>query len=183
MKILGILFLIYPFLVFFGLQHLEPRWLGLCLLVLVCARLIFGSKLVSKAPWPYLAPIFTVAVLLSAVIANAELGVLLYPLAINLAMLLVFACSLIIKPSVIEMLARISEPDLDAHAVRYTEKVTMVWCLFFIANGSISLYTALYSTKEVWTLYNGMIAYIAMGVLFAIEWLVRQYVKRKKALE
>jgi uncharacterized membrane protein len=56
--------------------------------------------------------------------------------------------------------------------------VTQVWCLFFLCNGGVALYTALYSSLAFWTLYNGLIAYVLMGLVFAIEYGVRQLVRR-----
>jgi uncharacterized membrane protein len=41
-------------------------------------------------------------------------------------------------------------------------------------NGSMALITALWSSFEVWSLYNGLIAYVLMGLLFGGEYWVRQ---------
>jgi len=51
--------------------------------------------------------------------------------------------------------------------------VTQVWCGFFMLNGGIALATALWSSFEIWSLYNGLIAYLLMGTLFVGEYLVR----------
>ena len=59
----------------------------------------------------------------------------------------------------------------------YTRRVTQVWCGFFVFNGSLALLTALYASDGVWMLYNGLLAYVLMGILFAGEWLVRQRVR------
>lgn len=45
--------------------------------------------------------------------------------------------------------------------------------LFFLVNGAIALFTALYSSDKIWALYNGLISYGLMGMLFVGEWLVR----------
>lgn len=177
---MGMLLVAYPFVVFIGLQHIEPRWLSIILLGIVFCRLQLSKNLVSKMPWLPIAALLGAVLLLFSAMMNGEIGILLYPVAVNLAMLFAFGYSLYKKPCVIETFARISEPELDEHAVKYTEKVTMVWCVFFIINGLISIYTALILSKETWVLYNGLIAYIAMGALFAIEWLVRQYIKKQK---
>ncbi len=55
--------------------------------------------------------------------------------------------------------------------VRYTRKVTLVWCGFFIGNGAMALFTVLHGDMHLWTLWNGMVAYILMGTLMATEWL------------
>ena len=91
---------------------------------------------------------------------------------------MVFSFSLFKPPSVIETFARLKEKNLNKKGIKYTEKVTLIWCLFFIINGCISFYTALYSELEFWMLYNGFISYILMGCLFLGEFLVRLKVKR-----
>jgi uncharacterized membrane protein len=80
---------------------------------------------------------------------------------------------------VIERLARITEKNLPPAGVRYTRRVTQVWCIFFIFNGSVSLLTCLVGNVHWWTLWNAMVSYLLMGLLFACEWLVRQRVKRR----
>ncbi|HCQ3818278.1 TPA: hypothetical protein OKD99_004577, partial [Escherichia coli] len=63
-----------------------------------------------------------------------------------------------------------------------TRRVTQIWCGFFIINGGIALFTALYADMSLWTAWNGMIAYLLMGTLMAGEWLVRrQVMKRDRA--
>ena len=79
----------------------------------------------------------------------------------------------------IERLARLQEPDLPAAGVAYTRRVTQVWCGFFIVNGSVSLLTALFASDAGWALYNGVISYALMGLLFVGEWLIRKRVKAK----
>jgi uncharacterized membrane protein len=49
----------------------------------------------------------------------------------------------------------------------------------FVLNGSLALYTAVAADIEVWALYNGVIAYVLMGLLFAGEYLVRRRVRRR----
>jgi uncharacterized membrane protein len=98
----------------------------------------------------------------------------LYPVLVNAGMLELFAWSLHSPPSLVERLARLQHPDLPPEGVRYTKRVTLVWCLFFIINGGIALITALWGSMAVWTLYNGLIAYLLMGILFAGEYIVRK---------
>jgi uncharacterized membrane protein len=52
--------------------------------------------------------------------------------------------------------------------------------VFFAANGSIAWWTTDQS-MNIWTLYNGLIAYVAMGVMFGGEWLIRQRVMRRSS--
>lgn len=162
----------YPLLVYIGMRHAEPRYLALLLALIALLRagatrdrvwLIAGS----------------LALLLAActVFLNQRLPLQLYPVMINLVLLGLFALSLRHPPNIIERLARLREPALSPAGIRYTRRVTQVWCMFFLGNGTLALVTALWASPEIWALYNGLIAYLLMSLLFAIEWIVRQRVR------
>ncbi len=169
--------LAYPFAVYFGLQVLEARVLGGILAALLALRLLLAGSKFSVNPGVYTVALAGVAFSLAASIADNPDWFLFSPVAMNAGLLLVFGHSLISPPSVIEQIARVMEPDLPDSAIPYTRAVTGVWCGFFVVNGAIALYTALYSSLAVWTLYNGLIAYLLMGTLFVIEYLVRRRVR------
>jgi uncharacterized membrane protein len=103
----------------------------------------------------------------------------LYPVLVNLGMLVVFGYSLYAPPSMIERMARLSDPALPAYAIAYTRRVTQVWCGFFVMNGTLALLTAVWASAAIWSLYNGVLAYVLMGCLFAGEYLVRIVVRRR----
>lgn len=164
----------YPLLVFFGLGRVEPRWLALLLASLAVLR-AFSSR---DRFWWWAAGSGLLLAAVSA-LANEALPLKLYPVLVNLVLLTVFAASLRHPPSMVERLARLREPDLDARGVAYTRRVTQVWCGFFVVNGSIALATCLWASDKTWALYNGLIAYGLIGLLMAGEWLVRQRVRAK----
>jgi len=113
---------------------------------------------------------------------DSLLAIKAYPVAINCGLAMAFGVSLIRPPTVIERIARLSEPELDEHGIRYTRNVTKVWVVFFVVNGSISAWSALAASIEVWTLYNGFIAYLLIGGLFSVEFAVRQIVRRRRTV-
>jgi uncharacterized membrane protein len=106
-------------------------------------------------------------------------AVLYYPVLVNAALLVVFAASLVSPPSIVERIARLREPDLPQAGVVYTRRVTLVWTVFFALNGAVALYTAMFATLETWALYNGLIAYLLIGTVFAVELLVRTVVRAR----
>lgn len=168
---------LYPFIVYFGLQHISLRQVSLVLMVLLGLRLLLSKTLLTSMPWIKPASILAIIALATTQFFNSDLGLKLYPVIINTVMAITFAYSLKSGPTVIESFARIKEPDLDEKGVNYTRQVTKVWCAFFIINGSIALYTSLFTSLQTWTLYNGLIAYILIALLGLVEWLVRQKVK------
>lgn len=174
--VIGVMTLLYPLAVYLGLQTFDPRYLVVMLLVLAAARLLTADKQTPLNHWLWL-PLLGILALWSW-LTNSALGLKFYPVLVNACLLVFFAWSLKVPPSMIERLARVQDPDLPARGVHYTRQVTKVWCGFFIINGSIALGTAVYASDAVWAAYNGLIAYLAMGTLFAGEWLVRQRVMR-----
>lgn len=163
--------LAYPPVVYWGLGRFEPRWMAFALLALALVRM--GA---ARQPLWRAAGMMTVLLAACTGLANAALPLKLYPVLVNLAFGLLFAWSLARPPSAIERIARLQYPDLDAAGVAYTRKVTWVWVGFFIFNGTLATTTALWASDAIWALYNGLVCYGFMGVLFAGEWLVRQRV-------
>lgn len=172
----ALLWLVYPLAIFFGLQAFEPRYVALLLgVALLLRRRSDASRLLaglSRINLAVLVALFALAGITA--LTNSETLLRLYPAAVSLGMLLLFGLSLKFPPSMVERFARLTEPDLPPAGVLYTRRVTQVWCAFFIANGGVSIYTALQSSREAWALYNGIIAYLLMGALFAGEWLIRR---------
>jgi uncharacterized membrane protein len=167
--------LIYPLAVWLGQGHVEPRVLA-CLLVFVGLTRLQILKIGQAGRW-WLAGILILFVL--AVWSNGWLPLKLYPVLVNAALLGLFAYSLIFPPSMAERFARMSAPDLPEQVIDYTRRVTQVWCAFFGINGAIALMTALWASPIIWTLYNGLISYLMMGLLLAGEYVVRWRFKRQ----
>ncbi|MCL2441514.1 MAG: AMP-binding protein [Treponema sp.] len=61
----------------------------------------------------------------------------------------------------------------------YCRKVTIVWCCFFLLNGSFAAYTVFFGSEKLWTIYNGGIVFILMSLIFAIEYIIRKIIQKK----
>lgn len=166
--------LLYPLAIWIGRGRVEPHWLAGLLLVAVATRLP-SLKISRVARWSVAGALSLAA---AAVWSNALLPLKLYPVLVNGALLAAFGYSLLSPPSIVERLARVREPDLPPAAIGYTRRVTQVWCVFFVINGAIALATALWASEAVWSLYTSVIAYVLMGTLFGVEYLVRRRFKR-----
>lgn len=192
MKILIILLtLLYPLFVFWGLGTFSIREVSIALLAFFFLRLLFTKKEqlknknvpneIKEKTSPLLSGyiVFPVILLfLFSFIFENHLGVLFYPVVINSSLALIFLYSLYNPPPVIEKLARLKTPNLPEKAIKYTRTVTKVWLVFFIINATIAAYTALCSSLATWTLYNGLLSYIGIGILFGIEYIVRLRVQK-----
>jgi uncharacterized membrane protein len=170
------LWLAYPVVIFFGIQYFQPRYVAILLAILLVIRWRHEARhIVSGMSKTYIAVFMLLLTAISiTTITNNEALLRLYPALVNGGMLLIFSVSLRYPPTIIERFARLHEPNLSVLAIAYTRRVTQVWCIFFIVNGSLALYTALYASREIWAWYNGFVAYLLMGTLFGIEWLIRR---------
>jgi uncharacterized membrane protein len=176
--------ILYPFAVLAGLLYLKtsPRVLALCLVVIVVVSFLayVGAEKndgFSRVRFWATAGILTALIILIVVFNSAYL-VKLYPVLMNLFLLGSFGFTLIRPPSMIfrfALLARkhlLDDPNLES-IQSYCRGVTIIWCAFFIFNASMSTATALWAPDFIWTLYNGLISYILIGILFFGEMAVR----------
>jgi uncharacterized membrane protein len=175
-----LLLVAYPFAVYFGLQMLPLRALAALLILLLLLRLVSLRALgtLRGLQWPLAAG---AALCTLALLTDDALALKLYPALTNAVLLGWFAMSLWQGPPVIERFARLQEPALDAFARRYTRAVTKVWCGFFALNGALALHSALAASDEWWMLYNGLLSYLAMALLFGLEYLLRRHLQRRQA--
>ncbi|ACT59004.1 COG4648 family protein [Hirschia baltica] len=170
------LMIIYPLIAVVLLKHFSPIWLILALVFALTFRLWLGGK---SAPLSMIvASIAAIIGISVTAVYDQELSIRLYPVFMGGAILVAFLVSLIRPPSMIERFARLAEPDLPPHAVRYTYKVTILWCVFIALNLVVALWTVLYASTEVWAIYNGAIAYALMGILFLSELVYRKFIRK-----
>lgn len=179
---LGLLLVLYPLLVYTGLQQFGPRALA-CVLLLVALAKLAATKIarqpLGNGGWLVLAAALAGSLTL---LTGSVMGLKFYPVIVSVVLLVVFGLSLVRPPSMIERFARLQTPDLPAHAIAYTRKVTWVWCGFFIFNGAIAC-VSVFASDKIWALYNGLISYVLIGLLLAGEYWVRLRVQRHYARE
>jgi uncharacterized membrane protein len=171
--------LAYPALILCAWHWDAPRLVGCMLLATLWLQRWAGGGPVAMSLRQLCALDWAVVMLLSGasaaiVVTDSELLLRFYPSLVNLGLLIAFGATLARGPSMIEKFARLGSPDLPPGAVRYTRRVTQVWCAFFVLNGASSAYTALYWSRASWSLYNGAIAYGLIGALLAGEYLWRR---------
>ena len=189
---------LYPILVFALLVvfELPLKLLSLCIIALAAALFVsVSAKRKEKSlEWKPIATsiLFFLAGFL-CFLTNESIFLKLYPVAINLILLAFFGSTLIEGPNMVFRFATLADRSIkgsfhEKHVENYCRKVTLVWCVFFILNGTAAAITvfagrifgmAPENADRIWSLYNGGISYILMGVLFAAEFIVRKFVDKK----
>ncbi len=182
-RIVFLLFFVgYPVIVYIGLRFFEARAVAPVLVLVALARWLMSKRIKGVAPQMPQAKIVigaSIVLALATGLTNSQVYLEYYPLCMNIAMFALFFGSLLRPPSLIEKIARVRNPDLPEKAVAYTRKVTMVWCAFFVFNGSMALSTVLFGDLAIWAFYNGFVSYALMALLFAGEYLLRHRILAK----
>ncbi len=169
----------WPFIFYWAYENDKVMLITLLLFLLIVLRLVIAYINKASIFKNYKLNVAIGALCILALLIRSYDLMLYYPVLVNAVLLSVFALSLVNGPSFIERIARIKDPNLDARGIAYTKNLTIVWCVFFVINGSISLFTILSNDMELWTLYNGVISYLLIGALMVGEFIFRFfYLKR-----
>ena len=179
---------LYPVLVYCGIRYwgLSPRRMSLMLLALGFYHFLNFTRCKSKADRGRTGALVALILVcaLVAFFANNILFVKFYPVLVNLSLLAFFGFTLWRPPSFAFRMACLGNKSLNTSpsfkaVERYCYKVTFAWCLFFVVNGSVSSLTVFVGSDKIWSLYNGLISYILIGLFFIVEYLVRKMVQSK----
>ncbi len=185
---------VYPILVFSLLVifKIDTKVLSLCIILLGFTFFISatGNKKIGNGgkrtmEWrPFLSSILFLSAGLFCFITGKDLFLKLYSVVISVTFLFTFGSTLFFEPTIIFRFATLADKSIigspyENQVKRYCKNVTIIWCCFFIFNGSMAAYTTFCCSKEVWAIYNGGISYVLMGLLFAVEFLVRKLENRK----
>jgi len=192
---------LYPVLIFTFLVILKlpVRILSLCIVGLALAFFIAltgkrSDKKKSSMSWkPMVSALLFMTAGIVCFLTNQTVFLKLYSVVISAMLLIVFSSTLFFGPNIIFRFALMGRKPVkntvcEKLVEAYCKKVCIVWCFFFIINGSISVCTA-FSQKlfgltpaqadALWSVYNGGISYVLMGILFTVEYIIRKMVDKK----
>lgn len=168
----------FPFWAWFGLKHFGLGAAAAGLAVLAAVRLAAKP---SRAALLQAAGAALLA--LAAFLLKSAAAVMLYPVLVNGFLLWLFGSSLLPgRMPVVERIARLRE-DLPPQGVRWCRQVTKAWVLFFLLNGLLALATVVIGDRDLWLAWNGCGSYVAIGAMFAGEWLLRRRIRRTDKAE
>jgi uncharacterized membrane protein len=74
----------------------------------------------------------------------------------------------------IEHFARMVKPELSPAELAHCRAWTRIWGIYLLALAAIGLGLACWAPLRVWTVYVGVVNYVLVGVLFAVEYLIRK---------
>ncbi|PIT50247.1 hypothetical protein BHC46_00900 [Snodgrassella alvi] len=168
--VLVLVSILYPFIWYFGQQYTGVIPIAVLMAIIWLLRALFSKKLLQKLLSAMLMFLFVLLAWL-----HSTAAMYWYPVMVSMLLLLVFAASLFSRQSIIERFARLQHPDLPDTGVRYTRRVTQIWCGFFCMNILFTSGLILGKYWHAWAVYTGVISYLLMGVLFGGEFLYRRF--------
>lgn len=172
-------FLLYPAFVYFYIERWPIIFLVALLATLGATRLATMHRLGLGARAAGMATLLVFCGIAWA--ASNPAIVKLYPVLICAAGFGYGVWTLVQPPSAIERLVMVTSPreNLDDRKRAYMRRLTRIWVGFFCLNGAAAAYTALGASTATWAVYNGVISYALMGLLFAGEYAVRTVFRRR----
>lgn len=194
---IAIISVLYPVLVFTLLvvYKFPVRIVSLCVVFLALVYFISatsenpdkdksGKKHFSFNLKPLISSIFLLIIGIACFLTNSSLFLKLYPIVVCATLLFVFGITIFTRPNIIFRFATLQDKSIigsvnEKRVERYCLKVTYIWCSFFILNSLVAAYTAFFCDEKIWTIYNCGISYGIMGIIFAVEFIVRSFVNKK----
>jgi uncharacterized membrane protein len=178
----------YPILVFYFLiiQKIPIRILSLFIIAFALFEFTVrffkkGDKKIGSNIWNSL---LLLAIGVLGFIINTNMILKLSPILMNIILLYTFGITLFHPPTIIFRFAVLADKTIpnspgEKKIAAYCYKVTIIWVVFFIINGSIAALTVFSGSDLIWAIYNCGLAYVLAGILFVGEFIVRKFMHKK----
>ena len=185
---LSVLSALYPLVVFACLVIFKVPVRIFSLFVILFAFLYFlaatGGRDRRKTARLFLSSFLLLAAGTACFITGSSFLLKFYPVCISGIFLALFGYTLFSPPSMVFRFATLMDKSIpgspaEKPVAAYCFRVTVIWCCFFVANGTFSLVTVFSGSDLLWSVYNGGVSYLLMGLLFAGEYIVRKIVSKK----
>ena len=170
LKFLSIIItVLYPFLIYYLLSNISSfHVISLILLLVVVINFLKIKSII----------ILFIGLILTLFLSftNNEIFLKIYPVCMNLIVSLAFLGSLL-KTPLITLFAQKLKYEITDDDLSYTRKATIAWGVFMFLIMILSLITV-FMSDFTWALFNGLIAYILIGLMFIIEYIVRTRIRK-----
>lgn len=166
------LFLAYPYLVYRGIES-GMVWMAPTIFSGVFLLQAFRA---GNSRTRIIKAVVAIGLLLGAFYLQSITAKVL-PVLIQLMLMYFFGRTLLKGkgPSFIESFVRLEFPEFPPGVSEYCRQLTIIWTVFFAFNALMGVGLAIWGTDFWWTLYNGILIYIMIGLLMVGEYLYRHF--------
>jgi uncharacterized membrane protein len=169
----------YPLVVF----ALDARVPAIAFALAACGLLFLRAM---QTPLPVDRPIrfsmiAAIVLIVGLTQVDSQVAAKAYPVVISGGLAFLFGASLRRPPSLVERMAELGGETLSPAIRLYCRRVTMVWALWLAINTFIAAALAIFGSLEAWALWTGLLSYLVMGLIFAVEFTLRRFVRRRHA--
>jgi len=180
----GLIAILYPLLVFCTLVifKLPIRYFSIGLIIFAIAYSVINSHHYKgkKTAGLFITPLILCAIgAVSLFMEDSPFFIKLYPALADLAFLTIWVTSFFFPPPLAYYFIDIFDKSMKTVIPQkrfelYCFRATLVWCVYFIADGIIAVLTVTvyYHLEFIWIIYNAVITYIIMGLIFAGEYII-----------
>ncbi len=142
-------------------------------LLLASVWVLFRS--ISVKVWPLAGALLVLAGFYLSMEGNARVGLLAvngaFHALLNLSALLLFGRTLMSGgEALITQIARHISGELPEEIVRYTRRITIAWCWFFVMQVSVSIFLYLFSSVVTWSFFINVLDLPLVLLMFAGEY-------------
>jgi len=191
----GFIAVLYPLLVFGALVvfKLPIRYFSIGIVIFAVAYSIVNKQHYKgkKTAGLFITPLIlccigTVNIILGSNEKYSEFILLLYPVLADLAFLIIWITSFFFPPPFAFYFIQIIDKNIKSVVPKnrfdiYCFRATLAWCFYFIFDGIIAGITIIIynHSPKIWYIYNALITYIIMGLIFAGEYIILKLKARK----
>jgi len=208
-KILGLVVLFYPVFVFFSIRmHLDPGFMLIVIMIfgMVYLGVILLNQGRKKTPAMFISPCILILIGIVGIVletpfvakiipqmqGNRELIIKLYPVLASFSYTIIFLTTIIYPPTLAYGVAQIIDSSIKNSAAEkpmeiFCKKASIVWCVFFFLDMILAIATLFIypndskKATDVWTLYNGLVTYLIIAIIFIIQVVQGKMIIRKYA--
>jgi len=169
-------FLLYPYLVYRGVQE-GVVWFAPAAI----ASVYFYQAVNARSRKIRIQKLAIVLMLFVGAIYFQDTVAKLVPIIIQLSLMLFFGKTLLPNkgPSLVERFASLEFPVMPPVLMRYCRHLTVMWTGFFAFNVLACLYLALFAPVQWWAIYTGVLIFVLTALIMIAEYIWRFFMFRR----